>query len=202
LFGLTGLGDRTVLSVFSTSDFHEQQTVQLGHDFRLGSQGLSVSGLFTYAWARPSVEGGDDDIDARTLFGTLEVAYPFVRRQALGVRGSVGLDYVNQDVDIDHIDLTRDRLRVGFARVGLDLTDPDFSRVGYSYAEPMWRLTSLLELRQGMHILGATHDCRRAVSKAAPMRRCCATRAMASSGPCPRSPWRSARARNMRGSRC
>ena len=30
LFGLTGLGDRTSLSLFSTADFKEQQTVQLG----------------------------------------------------------------------------------------------------------------------------------------------------------------------------
>ena len=159
LFGLTGLGDRTVFSVFSTSDFHEQQTVQLGHDFRLGSEGLSVSGLFTYAWARPNIEGDDDDVNARTLFGTLEVAYPFVRRQALGVRGSIGMDYVNQGVDIDNIDLTRDRLRVAFARLGVDLIDAKFARTGYSLAEPMWRLTSLFELRQGLHILNATRDC-------------------------------------------
>lgn len=159
LFGLTGLGDRTVFSIFSTSDFHEQQTVQLGHDFRLGSQGLSVGGLFTYSWAKPAIEGDDDDVDARTLFGTIEVAYPFVRRQALGVRGSIGMDYVNQSVDVDNIDLTRDRLRVAFARVGVDLTDAKFARAGYSFAEPMWRLTSLFELRQGLHILNATRDC-------------------------------------------
>ncbi len=159
LFGLTGLGDRTVFSVFSTSDFHEQQTVQLGHDFRLGAEGLSVGGLFTYSWAKPAIEGDDDDIDARTLFGTFEVAYPFVRRQALGVRGSIGMDYVNQSVDVDNIDLTRDRLRVAFARVGVDLTDANFTRAGYSFAEPMWRLTSLFEFRQGLHILNATRDC-------------------------------------------
>ena len=159
LFGLTGLGDRTVLSVFSTSDFREQQTVQLGHDFRLGSQGLTVGGLFTYAWARPAVEGDDDDVDARTLFGTLEVSYPFVRRQTLGVRGSLGMDYVNQSVDVDNIDLTRDRLRVAFARVGLDLSDTHLSRAGYSFAAPMWRVSSLFELRQGLHILNATNDC-------------------------------------------
>ena len=60
VFGLTGLGDRTVLSVFSTADFHEQQTLQLGHDFRLGPQGLSIGDTFTYAWAKPvdpDVEG-------------------------------------------------------------------------------------------------------------------------------------------------
>ena len=157
LFGLTGLGDRTVLSVFSTADFHEQQTVQLGHDFHLGSEGLSLSGLFTYAWSKPGIPDGGD-IDARTLFGTVEIAYPFVRRQSVTVRGSTGMDYVNQFVDIGNVDLTRDKLRVAFARLGLDATDTDFSP-GWSFAEPPWRFSSLLELRQGLHILGATDDC-------------------------------------------
>src|SRR5438445_9348213 len=51
LFGLTGLGDRTSLSVFSTSDFKEQQTVQLAHDMQLGPEGMTLPGPFTYAWS-------------------------------------------------------------------------------------------------------------------------------------------------------
>src|SRR3712207_3242997 len=86
VFGLTGLGDRTTLALFSTSDFHEQQTVQVGHDFRLGPQGLTVGGAFTYAWARPAVP--DADVRARTLLGTFEVGYPFIRRQSRTLRGS------------------------------------------------------------------------------------------------------------------
>ena len=157
LFGLTGLGDRTVLSVFSTSDFEEQQTIQLGHDFRLGPEGLSLSGLFTYAWAQPDIE--DADVDARTLLTTVELGYPFVRTQANTIRGGLGFDLVNQDVELDSIDLTRDRLRVGFARVGWDAVSTDFSRPGSSLAEPFWRLSSMLELRQGVDIFGATDDC-------------------------------------------
>ena len=94
LFGLTGLGDRTIFSFYSTSDFQEQQTVQLAHDMRLGGEGLSLSGSFTYAWARPTVP--DAKVLARTLFATTELAYPFVRRQTETVRGSVGADFVDQ----------------------------------------------------------------------------------------------------------
>lgn len=157
LFGLTGLGDRTVLSFFSTPDLHEQQTVQIGHDFRLGPQGLSVSGLFTYAWARPDIP--DAHVLSKSLIGTLEVAYPFVRRQAMSLRGSVGMDYVNQDVWLDHIALSRDRLRVGFARLGIDAISNDFSDPRYSLEEPRWHVTSLFELRQGMDIFGASPFC-------------------------------------------
>lgn len=158
LYGLTGLGDRTTLSLFSTSDFHEQQTIQLGHDFHLGPEGLSIAGTGTYAWARPSIEG-DGDVRARTLLGTLEVGYPLIRRQSRTLRGSVGLDYVNQDVELDNIDLSRDRLRVAFGRLGFDAVSTDVSTAGFSLSEPAWRLSTFMELRKGLHILGATRDC-------------------------------------------
>lgn len=158
VFGLTGLGDRTTVSVFSTADFHEQQTVQLGHDFHLGPEGLSIAGTGTYAWARPSIEG-NSKVNARTLLGTFEIGYPLIRRQSKTLRGSLGLDFVNQAVELDKIKLTRDRLRVAFARLGFDAMSTDLSKSGRSLAEPLWRLSSLLELRQGLHVLGATKDC-------------------------------------------
>jgi len=157
IYGLTGLGDRTMLSVFSTSDFHEQQTVQVGHDFHVGPSGLSISDSFTYAWAKPTVPNAS--VLARTLLNTFEVGYPFMRRQALSLRGSVGMDYVNQDVRLNHtLALSRDRLRVGFLRLGFDTQKTDFTTAGYSQAEPPWRATALFELRQGLNIFGAT-DC-------------------------------------------
>lgn len=156
LFGLTGLGDRTILSLFSTADFHEQQTVQIGHDMRIGPEGLTLGGSFTYAWARPSIP--QSRVLAKTLLGTIELGYPFVRRQQTTVRGSVGMDIVNQDVWLDRAALTRDRLRVAFLRLGLD-TVPADSGTQLSTAEPRWHVTGLAELRQGMHALGATDDC-------------------------------------------
>jgi len=157
VFGLTGLADRTTLALFSTADFKEQQTVQLGHDFRLGAEGLGLGGMLTYAWAHPSIEG-DADVRARTLLATFQADYPLVRSLARNVRGSVGLDIVNQDVELDSIDLTRDRLRVAFARLGFDAISTSFSP-GRSLAEPLWRFTSTLELRKGLNILGATDSC-------------------------------------------
>lgn len=165
-YGLTGLGDRTSLAFFSTSDFHEQQTIQAGHDFRLGPQGLTIAGTFTYAWARPHVQ--DSDILAKTLLATMEVGYPFVRQQSRTLRGSVGFDYVNQDVNLDHGALSRDRLRVGFARLGFDAQSSDFTNPGYSLAEPLWHATALLELRKGFDILGASDFCGSDVSSCGP----------------------------------
>jgi hemolysin activation/secretion protein len=157
LFGLTGLGDRTTVSVFSTSDFREQQTLQLGHDFHLGPEGLGISGAFTHAWARPDIE--DADVRAKTLLATLEAGYPILRSQANNVRGSIGMDLINQDVELDDIDLTRDRLRVAFARIGWDSLSMNFSAPGRSLAEPLWRFSTLLELRKGLDIFGTTDPC-------------------------------------------
>lgn len=156
-YGLFGLGDRTTLAAFSTSDFHEQKTIQIGEDVRIGGQGLTAGGTFTYSWARPHIP--DADVRARSLLGTLEVGYPFVRTLARTLRGSVGLDYINQDVELDHIDLSRDRLRVGFVRLGLDAMSSDFTNPGYTQAEPRWRGTAVAEVRQGLDILGASPFC-------------------------------------------
>jgi hemolysin activation/secretion protein len=156
LFGLTGLGDRTTLSVFSTADLHEQQTVQLAHEMRLGPEGLSLGGTFTYAWARPHVPGSR--FLAKTLLGTVELGYPLVRHQAETVRGSIGMDVVDQDVWLSNIALTRDRLRVAFLRLGIDAIPREIP-LNFSTAEPPWHFTGQLEARQGLDALGATHDC-------------------------------------------
>ena len=157
VYGLTGLGDRTSLALYSTSDLHEQQTVQLGEEIRLGPQGLTVADVFTYAWAKPHVANAD--LKERTLLNTFEVGYPFIRRQSHTLRGSIGLDYVNQDVQLDGIDLTRDRLRVGFVQLGVDAMSSDFSNPGYSLIEPRWHATATVALRQGLDILGASPFC-------------------------------------------
>jgi hemolysin activation/secretion protein len=157
LFGLTGLGDRTTLALFTTSDFSEQQTVQLAHDFRLGSEGLTMGGAFTYAWANPDVP--DADVKARTLLATVQADYPLVRSLSHTLRGTLGFDFVNQDVDLDGIDLTRDRLRVAFLRFSFDALDTESENAAFSLGEPPWRLSSVVELRQGLDIFGATRDC-------------------------------------------
>jgi hemolysin activation/secretion protein len=160
VYGLTGLGDRTTLAAFSTVDFSEQQTIQAGHDFRVGSEGLTLSGQFTYAWAHPSV-GAGLDVRARTLVATGQASFPFVRSQAATLRGSAGLDVVNQSVGFNGIALSNDRLRVGFVRLDLDRVDErSVARIGgFSPLEPRWRGSLSAEVRQGLGIFGASRGC-------------------------------------------
>lgn len=159
VYGLTGLGDRTTLALYSTAELSEQQTLQIGHDFRIGSEGLAIGGQLTYAWASPDLGLAGVDVDSRTLFATLEASYPFVRRQAQSLRGAVGFDLIDQDIDFNAIPLNKDRLRVAFARL-------DFTALGlapgnprYTPAAPVWRIGLSAELRRGFDLLGASAGC-------------------------------------------
>jgi hemolysin activation/secretion protein len=161
LYGLTGLGDRTTVGFYSTADFSEQQTLQLGHDFRVGSEGLTLGGQFTYAWADPDLGNAGLDVKARTLLATAEASYPFLRTQSASARGAAGLDIINQRVSLNGLPLSRDRLRVAFARLDVERTDRmSFGRLpGFTAGEPRWRLAGRMELRQGLGILGASDPC-------------------------------------------
>jgi hemolysin activation/secretion protein len=152
LYGLTGLGDRTSVALFSTADAHEQQTVQIGHEMRIGAEGLTLSGDFTYSWARPTLPGPNLHVRATTLLATGAVRYPLVRRQSASVWGALGLDLVDQDVSVAGLKLTRDRLRVGFARLDFQAADRRSfgERALYNGAEPLWRVGGSLELRRGL----------------------------------------------------
>lgn len=152
-FGLTGLGDVTTLSYYATSDFSEQHIVQGSHEFRPGSEGLIVGGQLTYAWTKPDIAGlpANVSLDARTLFASVYARYPIIRSLSRNLWLGGGFDLVNQDVDLI-APLTRDQIRVAWARLDLDAVDT-------ARAVPRWRLSSALELRQGLAILDATRPC-------------------------------------------
>jgi len=159
LFGLTGLGDRTSIALFGTADTSEQQTLQIAHDFRLGSEGLAFGGQLTYAWASPDIGLAGAAIDSETLFATLEASYPFVRRQTRTLRGALGLDLIDQDIAFNRIPLNRDRLRVAFARLDFDAVGLAAGNPLYTLAEPRWRLAANAELRWGLDLFGASESC-------------------------------------------
>src|SRR5688572_25765733 len=158
-FGLTGLGDRTSLAFFSTPDFEEQRTVQLAHDFRVGGEGLAFGGQVTYAWASPDLDLPGVEVDSETLFATVEASYPFLRRQGQTLRGSLGLDYIDQDVEFNELPFSRDRLRVAFARLTYDALGLSAGDARYTIAAPVWRIGALAEVRQGLDIFGASESC-------------------------------------------
>lgn len=164
LFDLTGLGDATTLSAFSSYDFEEQQTIQLAHDFLAGTSGLKLGGQVTLGWAHPSLDIPGFDVKAETLYTSLRASYPLLRTQAATVTAATGIDLVNQDVRANTALLSRDQVRTGWVRMSMTTTDPASiaRRGGYTPYEPRTRANLAVEVRQGLSILGANIDCRTA----------------------------------------
>jgi hemolysin activation/secretion protein len=167
VYDLLGLGDRLSLGIFSTSDFSEQQVLQSGYDFHVGPQGLAITSGFTYAWTHPDVGQPADptaprnNVRSRTLIANLGARYPLVRGQAANLSVAGGIDYINQSVRLNGIELTRDHLRTLYARLSGDVTDGASIRGenGFTAAEPRFRLSGTLEVRKGIDVLNATPRC-------------------------------------------
>jgi hemolysin activation/secretion protein len=162
IYDLTGLGDRTSVAVFSTLDFTEQQTVQIGHDFRVGSEGLRLGGQFTYSTANPATGLAGFNVEAETVFAGLYASYPLKRTRAHSIYVDAGFDYVDQDVDLNNVRLTEDRVRMAYVRFAGERIDQQsvLRAGGYSPFEPKFRLRYGLEARQGLDVFGASPDCR------------------------------------------
>lgn len=162
VYDLTGLGDRTTISVFSTLEFAEQQTLQIGHDFRLGSEGLRLGGQFTWSTTDPALGIAGFDVEAETVFASLFASYPLVRSRAHSLFADVGVDIVDQEVAVNDIALTRDKVRMVYARLDGGWTDRAsiMRQDGYSPYEPRLRLQYGIEARQGLDVLSASPDCR------------------------------------------
>lgn len=161
LYGVTGMGDRTSLSVFATDDIREQRLAQLSHDFRVGFRGLAFSGSATYAVTEPDLGPGGGRITSDTVVAEVQADYPLIRTQARTLHLAGGLDYANQDVRFNGSPLTEDRLSVAFVRLDFDAVDlaSIAGRAGYSPQEPRWRLSGTLEARRGLSLFDASDDC-------------------------------------------
>ncbi|MEY2926798.1 MAG: hypothetical protein RL367_1275 [Pseudomonadota bacterium] len=154
--GLTGLGDRTTVSLYATGDLHEQKILQFGHEMQIGSHGLRLGGRFTYAWTRPSLGSALADIRAGTLYANAELSYPLIRKLAGTLRVATGFDFVNQKVDLPGQPLSEDRLRVVYLRLDGDAID--MKGIGPDGATG-WRVAGTIEARQGLSLFGASPNC-------------------------------------------
>ena len=157
--GLTGMGDLTTASFYSTPDFDEQQVVQLAHEFRVGGEGLRFGASYTYAWTRPDIAAFP--IKSKTQIASLFASYPVTLTQARRFTIGGGLDLIDQDIGLGGVPINRDRLRVFNLRADASWIDPASvaGRSGFSPSEPRWALSTALEARQGANFLGASDDC-------------------------------------------
>lgn len=157
--GLTGMGDLSTASFYSTPDFDEQNVLQLAHEFRVGGEGLRLGASYTYAWTRPDL--ANFPVKSTTQIVSLFASYPLVLTQARRVTLGGGLDIIDQDIGLGGIPLNRDRVRVFNLRADANWVDPASvaGKSGYSPSEPHWGIATSIEARQGVNFLGASDDC-------------------------------------------
>jgi len=158
--GLTGLGDETMLSIYSAQDWDEQLVASAHHEFRVGSEGLTLGLSGTMAFTEPDI-AGPNVFSSKTFIGSAYARYPLVRSQSKNVTVSAGGDFIDQEVEFTGQDFTEDNLRVAFAR--LDYWGSDKASLtgqgGYSAFEPRIAYYGSLEVRQGIAGLGASPSC-------------------------------------------
>lgn len=162
IYDVTGMGDRTFFTAFSTLEFVEQQTFQIGHDFAVGGEGLRLGGTLTYSTTSPDNNLPGLDIGSESLIASLFARYPLQRTREASAFADFGIDVVNQDVEVNNITLTKDRVRTLFARISGEYVDGESIRRqgGYSPFEPKLRLTYGAEIRHGIGIFSSSPDCR------------------------------------------
>lgn len=157
--GLTGMGDLTTASFYTTPDFDEQNVLQLAHEFRVGGEGLRLGASYTYAWTRPDI--ANFPVKSTTQIVSLFASYPLVLTQARRLSIGGGLDIIDQDIGLGGVPLNRDRIRVFNLRADASWVDPASiaGKGGFSPSEPRWSIATSLEARQGVNFLGASNDC-------------------------------------------
>lgn len=154
---LTGNGDRTSLSIYSTFDIEEQQVFRLGHELALGSDGLRFGADVLYGQGNPA--GGP--FESETVVAGMHLRYPLLRTQAQSVWGTVGFDMINQTLNFGATRLSKDKLRVAYLQLDHQIVDPISLRGGggYSPQQPHFSSFLSLELRKGLSGFGASDAC-------------------------------------------
>ncbi len=159
LNGLTPLGDRTSVVLYTTGDLREQRVAQIIEDVHPFDNGLFLHGSFSYARTRPGDVLQPLDLHGTALSGELAANYPLLRTRRLNVNLIGGFDYIDEKTTFGGGDdaLINDKLRVLFARAQED------------WRFSPWRIPvdvqGGVELRKGLDILGASRKGASALSR-------------------------------------
>ncbi len=151
-FGLTGMADRTYISLSNSLQWNEIHIGQIGHDFALNSNGLRLGGRLSLAQSQPDI--ANLDLQSRSLIAGIELSQPILKRINSSANLATGFEVINQATRIltgnGSAPFTHDQIRVFYTR--LEGSTRKLSVTG----QPIFTLDGQLELRQGLGILGAT----------------------------------------------
>ena len=151
-YGVTGLADRTYLSLSNSLQWNEIHIGQLGHDFALNDGGLRLGARVSLAQSEPDIK--NLDLQSRSLIAGLELSMPVHKglNSELGV--TLGGEVLNQATRVlsstGKVPFTHDQMRIGFLRF-----DGYYRQLDQT-GDPRFRISGTAELRKGFDILGAT----------------------------------------------
>lgn len=151
LNSFTALGERTSILAYGTLSSDEQQVVQVVERFFIGGDGLAADLSGSWAWTRPGDVLKPLDLEGESFAGGVRLTYPLMRHRRHNLNIGAGLDVIDQRVEFGGgaAVLTDDHLRVFFVRL-----DGHYAPAGL--AANSVAMTGVLELRQGVHGLGAS----------------------------------------------
>src|SRR5690606_13945277 len=129
------------------------------HELALNTDGLRLGGSVLIGRSKPDLGGAPFKTD--TIAADLSLSYPVLLRQDRSLLASAGFTLANQELAFGGTLLSRDKLRIGFARLDYEASDRRSLRGirGFTMREPRWRGAAGLELSQGIDGLGASNDC-------------------------------------------
>lgn len=146
--GYTRFGESTSLTAFHTLDSNEQWLLQIAETARFGGEGLVGRGSLTYGESRPGDFLKPLDLESRSIVANLEAAYPVIRSRHRNLSIAGGLDIIDQKTDVGGERLSRDKLRVLYARA-----DGDYRT---EIAALPVLFSGSLSTRRGLSVLGGS----------------------------------------------
>jgi hemolysin activation/secretion protein len=151
LNGFTPLGERTSILGYGTLSSDEQQVIQVAERFFIGGDGLAADLSGSWGWTKPGDVLKPLDLEGESFAGSVRLTYPLMRHRRHNLNIGFGLDWIDQKVEFGGgaAVLTDDSLRVFFLR--LDGHYAPASLAAHSVA-----MTGVIEVRQGIHNLGAS----------------------------------------------
>lgn len=151
-YGLTGMADRTYVSLSNSLQWNEIHIGQIGHDFALDSQGLRLGARLSLAQSQPDI--ANLDLQSRSLIAGIELSQPILKTIASEVNIATGFEVINQATRVltgaGKAPFTHDQIRVLYGRI-----DGSMRKLAAN-GTPVFTLDGQLELRQGTGLLGAT----------------------------------------------
>jgi hemolysin activation/secretion protein len=157
--GLTKLGDRSSLMLYSTFDGEEQRVLQLTEEVRPGDLGFVLGASASYSTTHPGGDLASLDLNGDAVDATFSISYPLIKKQNRSLGLSGGFEYIDERTNFGGGGvLVDDRLRVFFAKAHADANGIILGRA--------WEAGADLELRKGVDILNASQSTETALSHA------------------------------------